>query len=60
MKGKIENILVLKNGKYVREIKGIKATAKKYNLPVATVSNCIKNGKETVKGYSFDIAIGAK
>ncbi len=57
MKGKIENILVLKNGKYVNEIKGIKATAKRYNLPVATVSRLINNGKQTVKGYSFDIAL---
>ena len=57
MQGKQENILVLKNGKYVNQIKGIKATAKKYNLPVATVSRLIKNGKQTVKGYSFDIAL---
>ena len=57
MQGKQESILVLKNGKYVNQIKGIKATAKRYNLPVATVSRLIKNGKQTVKGYSFDIAL---
>ena len=57
MQGKQESILVLKNGKYVNQIRGIKATAKRYNLPVATVSRLIKNGKQTVKGYSFDIAL---
>ena len=57
MQGKQESILVLKNGKYVNQIKGIKATAKRYNLPVATVSRLINNGKQTVKGYSFDIAL---
>ncbi len=55
----MKEILACKNGAFHGIYPSAEFASRRLRVSRKTIDNCLKNGKETRKGYTFDYPLGA-